>query len=318
MKTYSLYNWQTFYDTLDLGAGYDYLVLKIYSQGVRPSKNDLQGVDNICFPCDCDVPVALTADAITGEAAYLYWDNNGSQSFEIRLRAVGGTWNTIAVNNTFLQATALLPLTNYEWQVRTWCAGAWTTWSELAFFTTATPSASCTTPDELTQGAITATGATLVWNAVPEAIQYRVNFQVVGASGWSAFYTSDTSFSLIGLVPGTLYTWRVIAECPYGWTEHLYTSNFSTDALRMAADSLSEIAVYPNPADDIVYVAWNSSRGPGRISITDLGGRMVGERQLQETTPSGIATIPVEELAPGVYFLSVEGAEYYTERLIIE
>ena len=314
----NLYNWQTFYDTLDLGAGYDYLVLKIYSQGVRPSKNDVQGVDNICFPCDCDVPVALAADAITGEAAYLYWDNNGSQSFEVRLRAVGGTWNTIAVNNTFLQATALLPLTNYEFQVRTWCAGAWTAWSELAFFATATPSASCTTPDELTQGAITATGATLAWNAVPEAIQYRVSFQVVGTSGWSAFYTSDTSFTLIGLVPGTLYTWRVIAECPYGWTEHLYTSNFSTDALRMAADSLSEIAVYPNPADDIVYVAWNSSRGPGRISITDLGGRMVGERQLQETTPSGIATIPVEELAPGVYFLSVEGAEYYTERLIIE
>jgi len=79
----------------------------------------------ITVPLTCDVPVNTITVSITSVSALLKWDAvAGAISYQARYRAVGaGIWITGITSVTSYPVTGLVPSTNYEWQVRTFCSG---------------------------------------------------------------------------------------------------------------------------------------------------------------------------------------------------
>ncbi len=298
----ALYNWTTYRTDLDLNNGFDFLVVKFYSDGVRPSETDTQAIDNICLPCICEPVGGIKANDIAANTAYVYWDNVGTDLYEFRIRPAGGSWTTATADNTFYEADGLEPVTTYETQVRAWCDGGWTEWT-AGSFTTLGAAFACQSPEELSSGGITATSAFLSWESVPEAIQYRVSLHEVGDDNWTNRITDDTIYEFPILSPSTTYEWKVITECPYGWTTTLLTDTFTTDALRLGEDTENHsIHIYPNPADDWVRI---TSPEPlkGTIRLTDLAGRVI---QLIPADGQTVVTLPTGDITPGLYQIGTD------------
>ncbi len=65
---------------------------------------------------------------------------------------------------------------------------------------------------------ITNNSATLGWTAVPNALSYDAEYKLSSATTYSTLVTSTTATSaaLSGLAQGSLYDWRIKANCPAG------------------------------------------------------------------------------------------------------
>lgn len=76
----------------------------------------------------------------------------------------------------------------------------------------------CGDASGLTASAIAQTGATISWNVVTDATSYDAYYKANASSTWinAATATTATSVNLTGLTAGTLYDWRVRANCPAG------------------------------------------------------------------------------------------------------
>ena len=95
--------------------------------------------------------------------------------------------------------------------------------------------------------------------------------------------------------------------------------------LFLAAASIKEVAnediftVYPNPATDILTIAFKSTRGNYTISINDLSGRTIIEKNYSNLFGNQNITIPVNELAEGSYLVTVsDEVTSFSQQVIIK
>lgn len=86
----------------------------------------------------------------------------------------------------------------------------------------------------------------------------------------------------------------------------------SGDLLKV--DELSEsIAIYPNPADQTINIAFNSSTAPQIVSLVDASGRLMGSFKLTQN----FLTINSELYPSGMYFLVGESSKEAFEKKVI-
>jgi hypothetical protein len=73
----------------------------------------------------------------------------------------------------------------------------------------------CSAPTGLNSTGITSTGATVAWSTISGAVGYDVDYKINTSSTWisAATNTTLTSINLSGLVPNTVYDWRVRTNC---------------------------------------------------------------------------------------------------------
>ncbi len=98
----------------------------------------------------CDTPVGLNVTNIKARTATLNWDAvAGASSYDVQVRAAGGTWST---DNTFNSTTNSLGINgtsknaNYEWRVRANCGSESSTYSSTCTWTGGSSnSGGCTT-----------------------------------------------------------------------------------------------------------------------------------------------------------------------------
>jgi hypothetical protein len=83
---------------------------------------------------------------------------------------------------------------------------------------TITSGTGCGNPAGLTSSGITTTAATVSWSAVSGATSYDVDYKLNSSGTWTNAATGTTSLSanLSGLTSGSLYDWRVRANCASG------------------------------------------------------------------------------------------------------
>ncbi|HSC55135.1 MAG TPA: fibronectin type III domain-containing protein [Phnomibacter sp.] len=121
----------------------------------------------------------------------------------------------------------------------------------------------CGIPTNLTASALSTSAATLSWNAVDGAAAYTLEYQENGSSNWiaAAIGTANTTHTLSGLKPATIYNWRVAATC--GNTNSDFASGqFQTIAicalpLQLNATGITETAAniqWTNGGNAISYV----------------------------------------------------------------
>jgi chitodextrinase len=170
----------------------------------------------------CAVPTDLSTTDITATSAIFHWHAvTGAANYRVNWHVVGSSvWHTVlvAAPATSYTATGLVPNTTYEWKVKTLCTnGGESDFSPGKTFTTLGTS-SCAAPTGLSTTNITAHSATFNWGAVTGAVNYRVNWHVVGSNTWQTVLVPApaTSFTANGLIANTNYEWKVKTLCTGG------------------------------------------------------------------------------------------------------
>jgi hypothetical protein len=87
----------------------------------------------------------------------------------------------------------------------------------------------CSSPTGLSTTGITTSSATANWSPVSGAISYDVYYKLAASSSWINIANGTTSLSwdLLGMAAGTLFDWRVRANCASGSSQYVQAS-FST------------------------------------------------------------------------------------------
>lgn len=178
---------------------------------------------------------------------------------------------------------------------------------------------------------------TMMLRAIPGAI--IVGSQTAGADGdiseWNlsldysagmttlgVFYPNGDSTQRIGIVPDS-----VVYPTRAGIRHH--DDEVLDKALEIAGCNLSvrnvlpvnpTIKVFPNPADDIVNIeAYNIKTGSVTISICDVTGRTVMQKEADNIGSDYNASFNIKSFAPGVYFVNFQvGSEHYVTKIVKE
>jgi Metallo-peptidase family M12B Reprolysin-like/Secretion system C-terminal sorting domain/Bacterial pre-peptidase C-terminal domain/Fibronectin type III domain len=124
----------------------------------------------------------------------------------------------------------------------------------------------CGAPIGLSSSALTTTGATISWTAVSGANSYDVDYKLSTDAGWTNAATATTAVSanLSGLTPGTLYDWRVRANCTAGssaYTQAQFTT--ISDVVCNAPAGLTSTAITTSGAT----VSWTAVSGANNYSV---------------------------------------------------
>jgi Secretion system C-terminal sorting domain/Fibronectin type III domain len=162
----------------------------------------------------CGVPQNISSFAITTSNVSLKWTPVvGAQSYQIKLTEPGGVSKLINTTNPPFVLTGLKSSTTYTYTVNSICSNIPGASSAPLTFTTAA-ALSCGTPTGLTATKIFDLGAKISWNPVPGASTYKLTVTAV-AVPIPITHTNivGTSFDLIGLLPNSAYTYKVVAVC---------------------------------------------------------------------------------------------------------
>ena len=150
-------------------------------------------------------------------AAILNWEKTcGIIRYELQVRQVGQSFNTIYINDTSRTSKSLFGLNfgaTYEWQIRTHFNISGTTvsdWSALRSFTTI-----CTPPESMITDPIGSGGARFNWSEILDAQGYQVRGRKLNHGPWLVFTLDANTFSLdiTKLKPLTFYEWQMRTVC---------------------------------------------------------------------------------------------------------
>ncbi|WP_205509834.1 reprolysin-like metallopeptidase [Longitalea arenae] len=168
----------------------------------------------------CVSPAGLIAYAITTTSANVRWTAvSGAASYDVDYKASSSaSWINAATGttDTSVALSSLTAGTTYDYRVRTNCSSGSSAYSAEQF--TTTPLVTCTAPAGLNSSLVTTTSATVSWTAVSGALSYDVQYKPNASATWitDTLGTASTSVPISGLTPGTLYDWRVRANCSGG------------------------------------------------------------------------------------------------------
>ncbi len=159
----------------------------------------------------------------------------GALGYEVNYQTLNGAWVSVTSATNSITVNGLSPNTQYFWRVRAKCdAAGLSDWSALEDFWTLTGgSNTCPAPTDVAVSNITATSATISWNAVAGALGYEVNYAVAGsgAVNWISVFVAApaTSVVLNNLTPLTGYLYRVRTKCDGQiWSDWSTVHDFKT------------------------------------------------------------------------------------------
>ncbi len=166
----------------------------------------------------------------------------------------------------------------------------------------------CIAPDGLFADHITATKAKIHWNEQASAESYQVWYRAVGAGTWLK-KSSATNFKTIkSLLPETDYEYKVRSKCSDGeFTDFSSPENFTTLPLRSGEIQNEFIVnVYPNPADNLLFIETSGSEEIILIEIYDVMGNRINA--ICANPENDVMSLDISFLAKGMYFLHVSNS----------
>ncbi len=205
---------------------------------------------------------------------------------------------------------ALQGFTTYYWRVKSNNGGHESVYSNVRTFTTGTAAAQLIYPPD------TATGINLnpifTWDPVPNADSYTLQVSVS-----STFTTQNmiyntaglttTSQQVTGLNPNQQYYWRV--RSANGTTQGFFSAKFSfTTGTTIGIDepTVQMTSLYPNPASEYIYFSLQTKESSNAtISLCDKLGRIVFYTTEKINSDHLEYSIPVKDLASGIYLLNI-------------
>jgi len=186
------------------------------------------------YGSSCDTPTWPVTLSVTCTSATVDWDvMYGAVSYTVQYRLPYGTWYDAPgspFSSSMATITGLSQSTTYEWRVRSNC-GNWqySAWTSPVTFTTSS-CASCGATSWLNTSNVTSNSAVLEWGPVPGAVNYAVEYRVVGGNWYPVPGSPFTAtwVNLTGLSPSTNYEWHVKTYCTGTWSGWSISAFFTT------------------------------------------------------------------------------------------
>jgi hypothetical protein len=183
---------------------------------------------------------------------------------------------------------------------------------------------SCKIPSSLLVTDITQSSTKLLWDAVPEALGYKLRYKVTGASDWTTTHSTENHKKLAALTSNTEYVWQVKSICGVNpivsseWSEKQF---FTTSSLKQAFDENPLLDIYPNPFSSSTTISFSLLQdGNATITLYDLAGRKI-ETVLDENVEAGSHKVQLTrgQWSGGIYFLKMKLNEsIVTTKIIIQ
>lgn len=173
-------------------------------------------------------------------------------------------------------------------------------------------------PTNVRETTLTATSATIAWDAVAGATSYEVVGGRVGGTPQS-FTTTNTSrsFGSTLIKPNKQYTWKVRAICgTVGGTSPFSASRtVTTPALREAeAVETLEVVLAPNPATSRVRVDFSLLVEGAVITVTDVHGKVY----MQQPAQGSMAELDLSTVPSGMYLVGVQTPTSYSVQKLVK
>ena len=133
-----------------------------------------------------------------------------------------------------------------------------------------------------------------------------------GFSTLGVFYPNGDSTQRIGIVPDSV-VYPTKAGIRHGDDEVLDKAleiACSAASIPKISNNITSIKAFPNPANDIVTIdANNLNAQEASINITDITGRVLLQKTVENTNQKISTTFNVRALSSGLYFLNVKAGE---------
>ena len=221
---------------------------------------------------------------------------------------MGGTYTQVAgtgTGNSFTaNLTGLTANTSYTYKAFITYNGTTVYGSEVTFNTLPEDVEPCEVPTGLTASNITKESFDVSWNAISGVNNWNIRYRVAGGQ-WTTATSNTNQYAVTGLTAETNYEVQVQADCGDGnlseWSASL---NVTTLVDGINSYLLNSIAVFPNPANDVVNVqcTMNNVQLEG-IEVIDVYGKVV--RTVVGANNYSPIRINVSGLAAGMYFVRV-------------
>ena len=266
----------------------------------------------------CSTPSPLNPSNLTLNSVELHWSAiSGASSYDVRYKVSGGSVVTsVNSTDTVVSLSGLSNNTHYVWQVRARCSSLISTWSGWQSFMT--EAFVCPATTGLNVADITHNSATLYWDAIPGATNYKIGYKQNGAATWTKMVTVSNSLPISGLTAASNYSWRVRTDCSpnpiSNWTA-IQTFTTAGSGLRLGFENEpSELLIFPNPSQGNVNIRYDP-QSKVDLHIYDPIGRMVFDRQNMESVD---LLIDLRSYGKGVYLLWIkENQDIRMQKILI-
>lgn len=171
-------------------------------------------------------------------------------------------------------------------------------------------------------GEIEPTKATLWWWKIPTVNEYELAIVDINYNEQKYNTGKDTSYTVIGLTPGTDYYARLRKRCNgtwRQWSDYLYFLTPTATAIHQDLKDKIKFSIFPNPSCGDVKLISESSMPNQLITITDVTGKEVYKEILNIIKNVPIA-LNLKSISKGTYFLHTifEGNNINQKLIIIE
>jgi len=184
--------------------------------------NSLLALAKECGSCPSLVSIGVRN--ITVNSGQLNWVSNDSiVRVDLRFRAKGTTdWTTVEKVLPPYNFSNLKVCTEYEYQLKTYCARDIIDFDELFTFRT---DGCCEPPQQVTIPAGIISNVIIRWQPVTAASSYTFRYRPVGSGTWISLSPPFTSTNLRNLVACTEYEFQLRTECTDG-TSSVFSKSF--------------------------------------------------------------------------------------------
>lgn len=171
----------------------------------------------------------------------------------------------------------------------------------------------CAKPTGLASSNITSTSARLAWTPVTCAVGYQYEIRRGTSGAYTAAQTTGTSRTVTGLLPSSVYQWRVITACKI--TPDTITSNgystvatFNTPSAPSSVAGTKNINIHPNPSNGNfqVYIQAMNKTDKAVITISNLMGKPLATYIAHNNNGEIKMQIVNNQLPGGAYMLSYQ------------
>jgi len=151
---------------------------------------------------------------------------------------------------------------------------------------------------------------------------YRFQYRTLTGGSWTAWKNTSTTTNGIKNVydvpNSTKAQYRVRVNCGGRWSGWGHTKTYNFPSCRLGVDEVSQIKVYPNPANQQVNIDLEGTAfETGIVEIYNLAGKLVQSNIL--VANQSTARLQVGTLINGIYLVKVntDGKEMHTQKLTI-
>ncbi len=169
---------------------------------------------------------------------------------------------------------------------------------------------------------IKATYAEIVWNSVPDADYYILNYsnyENIDENYFAEKQIEDTSFALGPLDPFKHY-WRVRAANDKHLSDWSEVKNFyiSYDLSVPEITNENHFSVYPNPADNEINISFDFQLANYvELNVTNFMGIVVKELFISSlSNDKNVLNINLSDLSTGMYIITIKTNSYSESKKI--